>query len=134
MKRTNPTEPQAISDSFGEYPALSQLRLAAGDLTELARQGFLSVEQRGNRISHKLRFRRGGRQVVRSIGDAELAGILKTELDRLQFRRDICRELTAHDRAARRQLRAVKAQLEPLITAYGWRFHGRDVRRPHPTH
>jgi hypothetical protein len=29
-------------------------------------------------------------------------------------------------------LRDTKTQLEPLVTAYGWKVHGRDVRRPHP--
>jgi hypothetical protein len=26
----------------------------------------------------------------------------------------------------------MKTQLEPLVIAYGWKFHGRVVRRPHP--
>jgi hypothetical protein len=126
------TELPATADPFGEYPALSRLRLAAADKHELARQGFVSVEQRGNRTNYKLRFRRDGRQVVRFIGDAPFADIVKTELDRLQARRQICRELATLDRAARRQLRNTKTELEPLVKAYGWKFHGRDVRRPHP--
>jgi hypothetical protein len=131
---TNPASAsqQPIADRFAEYPALAKLRLATGDLELLRRQGFLSMELRGNLVNHKLRFRRGGRQVVRSIGDAAEAAIVKTELDRLQSRRQICRELAALERAARRLMRDTKTQLEPLVTAYGWKFHGRVVRRPHP--
>ena len=131
---TNPasTTQQPTVDRFAEYPALAKLRLATGDLNELSKQGFLSMERRGNLTIHKLRFRRGGRQVVRSIGDAATAAALKTELDRLQSRRQICREVATIDRAARRLLRDMKTQLEPLVDAYGWKFHGRAVRRPHP--
>jgi hypothetical protein len=129
---TTTTPPQPFADRLAEYPALAQLRLTAGDMDELSRQGFLSLEQRGNRTNHKLRFRRGGRQVVRYIGDAAEAAAVKQELDQLQSRRRIRRDLAALDRAARRLLRQTKTRLEPLVTAYGWKYHGRVVRRPHP--
>jgi hypothetical protein len=128
-----PTELPAIADPFGEYPALSRLRLTSADINELAHQGFLSVETRGKRIIHKLRFRRGNQQVVRSLGDAAEAAVVKTELDRLQSRRRICRELATFERAARRLLGDAKAQLKTLIAAHGLKFHGRDVRRPRLT-
>src|SRR4051794_27443167 len=92
----------AIADPFGEYLVLSRLRLTAEDLNELARQGFVSVERCGDRSVCKLRFRRKGRQVVRSIGDAAVAGAVRTDLARLQSRRNMCRELAALERAARR--------------------------------
>ncbi len=79
--------PQATDGMFAEYPALAALRLVIGDLEELARQGFLSFERRGQLRIHKLRFRRRGRQVVRSIADAAVAAAVKTELDRLQVQR-----------------------------------------------
>lgn len=133
ITRASSAELQTIVDPFREYPALFRLRLAASDIEDLARQGFVSVEQRGNRCVHKLRFRSGGRQVVRSIASAVMANLVRAELERLQARRRICRELAALDHIARRQLRHAKAQLEPLMAANGWKFHGRAVRRPHPT-
>src|SRR6476660_4134095 len=91
---TNPASTTQLTvDRFAEYPELARLRLATGDLDELRKQGFLSMERRGNLTIDKLRFRRGGRQVVRSIGDAAKAAAIKTELDRLQSRRQICREV-----------------------------------------
>jgi hypothetical protein len=130
---TNPASTTQLTvDRFAEYPELTRLRLATGDLDELRKQGFLSMERRGNLTVHKLRFRRGGRQVARSIGDAAKAAAVKTELDSLQSRRQICREVATFDRAARRLLRDMKTQLEPLVIAYGWKFHGRVVRQPHP--
>jgi hypothetical protein len=122
---------QSIVDSFAEYPALARLRLTTEDLEELTRQGFLSKERRDSLHIHKLRFRRGARQVVRYIGDAVEATAVKAELDRLQSARHISRELAELNRAARRLLRDTKAQLEPLVIANGWKFHGRVVRRPH---
>jgi hypothetical protein len=129
---TTTTLQQPVAGQFAAYPALARLRLATGDLDALGQQGFLSTERRGDRIIHKLRFRRGGRQVVRSIGDAAEAAVVQSELDRLQSKRQSCRELAALDRAARRLLRDTKVQLEPLVIARGWKFHGRAVRRPQP--
>jgi hypothetical protein len=105
------------------------LRLDADDLIELAHQGFVSPELHRGRTRYKLRFRRGGRQIVRVVGGLQAAALVEEELARLQSTRRRVRELMALDRIARRELRDSKSRLTPLIESYGFKFHGRAIRR-----
>jgi hypothetical protein len=65
---------------------LAGLRLSPGDRTALARQGFVSTEFReGRRPFYKLRWRRGGRQHTRYLGqEPARAERVRAALDRLQ--------------------------------------------------
>jgi hypothetical protein len=111
------------------FPALAGLRLAEGDLALLACQGFVAEERRGDYVHHKLRFRRAGRQVVRYVGNAAAASAVNAELDQLRVRRRLRRRLCAVDRAGRRRLRDSKTNAAPLLTACGFKFHGRHPRK-----
>ena len=113
------------------YPALAALRLDAADLDELTRQGFVCGEARGQRRYFKLRFRRGGKQVVRYIGNAEHADIIKNELLALQAESRTTRELRTIARLASKMLRDAKTQLTPILESNGLAFHGLSIRRPH---
>lgn len=119
------------NQSFAAYSALATLRLSATDLSALAVQGFVGTERRGNRTYFKLRFRRQRRQAVRYLGlDARFAAQVGAELLALQAHRRRRHELAALTKQARQQLRDAKRQLEPLLVARGFRFHGLAVRRP----
>ena len=110
VERTGNEESQTRSAATGRpsaehlhvnFPALAQLRLRAADVFALASQGFVSLEKRGNRRYWKLRFRRDGRQVVRSIGSAEQAHAVRAELAELQTDARQQRELKVLARRAR---------------------------------
>jgi hypothetical protein len=115
---------------FAEFPALAKLRLVDGDLDELADQGFLAQERRRDCAYYKLRFRRGGRQIVRYVGGANEAAVITEELKKLRAGCRLRRELRALDCSARQMLRDSKSQLEPLLVERGFRFHGRAIRQP----
>lgn len=97
---------------------------------ELASQGFVCEEWRGKRSYYKLRFRRGGKQVVRYIGRAERAAIVEKELTVIQAESKIVRKLMARVRLANKVLRDAKRTIEPVIQANGFVFHGLAIRRP----
>ena len=86
-------------------------------------------EQRKTRTFYKLRFRRAGKQVVRYLGNAETAAAVNNELLALQAEHKMLRELQSLVAFAHRELRVGKKQLEPLLQAAGWAFHGLAVRR-----
>ena len=100
------------------------------DLKELSRQGFVCEERRRDRKYHKLRFRSGGRQVVRYVGGAELAAALKNELSILQYESRVMRDLKAKMKIANMVLREAKILMEPVLKANGLVFHGFAVREP----
>ena len=102
----------------------------AGDLGDLADQGFVCEERRGDRTYYKLRFRRSGKQVVRYIGGADRASIVKQELSILQAESKIMRELTAKVRIVNKMIREAKQTMEPVLKANGFVFHGLAIRRP----
>ena len=128
--------PTATNNSLTEesevvrYPALAALRLDDTDLVELGHQGFICREKRGERVYHKLRFRRGGKQVVRYIGNAERAAAVEQELLDLQSETAAFRELKAVVKFSNKMLRDSKTQLEPLFASHGYAFHGLSIRRP----
>ena len=113
-----------------QYPALAALRLTVVDLKQLVRQGFVCEERRGRRTYYKLRFRSGGQQVVRYIGNAERAALVNAELARLQAETQALRELKTITKIASKMLRQTKQALEPLLEAEGFVFHGLAIRRP----
>lgn len=96
----------------------------------LTQQGFVAEEPRGNRRRYKLRFRRDGRQTVRYVGSAERAEAVKRELNQLQQDVQLERELKAWVKRTNQRLREAKRQLEPLLNAQGFAFHGQAIRKP----
>lgn len=125
-----PDRPRNGGHDETRFPALGRLRLAAGDFAELAKQGFVSTEACGLQTRFKLRFRRAGCQVVRYIRGAEEAVAVTAELEQLQAARRLRRKLADLNREASRLLRESKTCLQPLVEANGFKFHGRQVRRP----
>jgi hypothetical protein len=130
MITSHSCEPKPEAGWPDRFPALANLRLSEGDIVALGEQGFLAPERRGNREYVKLRFRRGGRQVVRYVGGGEAAALVGEELKLLQTARRLRRELQRFGRVARHRLREAKIELEPLILGCGFKFHGRAIRRP----
>ena len=116
-----------------DFPNLSRLRLSESDIQDLAQQGFVAAEQRQQRTHFKLRFRSGGQQRVRYIGGAEQAKAVQAELDVLQREVQLRRRLARLRRAAALVLRRGKRQLEPLLGARGFYFHGRAPRQRRKT-
>jgi hypothetical protein len=123
-------EPRPIAGWPARFPALAMLRLTDEDIAALGEQGFLAPERRQNQRFFKLRFRRGGRQVVRYVGGTEAAALVAEELKILQAARRARRELERFGRVTRQRLREAKIELEPLILESGFKFHGRAIRRP----
>jgi len=112
------------------YPALSELRLSTEDFVALRANGFVSPERRGQSIVYKLRFR-GGRQMVRYIGDAARAAAVGAELAELQAPTRALQALTKLSKEAARRIRSESQILKPALQASGFKFHGRAIRRPH---
>jgi hypothetical protein len=127
-------DPVSAADLPASVPAitssrLGQLRLTPEDLCALRRQGWIQREWRGNRQVYKLRFRRGGKQIVRYLGDAEIARQVGAELAVLQKAHRACRRLRRIAETARDMLRTSKKDLLPLLARNGYRFHGLAIRR-----
>lgn len=112
-----------------EGSLLRRLRLTAEDLAVLRRQGAVQIEQRSRRNIGKLRFRRGGKQIVRYIGGAEAARQVQDELSQWQAAHRKSRELLHLAKAARAALRESKQALAPCLEPIGYRFHGLAIRR-----
>lgn len=130
MQPTQDNHHRIQDNRLAEFPALASLRLEAGDLEELAVQGFVGQEKRGDRTYYKLRFRRGGKQVVRYVGGADRAAIVSKEIAILQADTKLMRELKAKVRIANQLIRETKQSMEPLLEANGLVFHGLAIRRP----
>ena len=130
MQTSNSDEQRSPGQRPADFPALVALRLTAGDLDALASQGFVCAEQRGGRTYYKLRFRQNGQQVVRYIGDAERAAVVKQELSTLQAASKAARDLKMQAKLANQMLRESKRILEPVLRANGFVFHGLAIRRP----
>ena len=130
MQSTANNDYRIQNNQLADFPALAALRLIAGDLEELADQGFVCEERRGDRTYYKLRFRRGGKQVVRYIGGVDRASIVKQELSILQMDSKIVRELKARAKIANKMIREAKQAMEPVLKADGFVFHGLAIRRP----
>lgn len=116
-------------DTVNQYSHLAALGLDGDDLRSLARQGFVSCDRRGERRYYKLRFRRNGRQIVRYLGSEQDASIVQGELDRLQVRLRLERELRVKARMSIQAIRVAKDSLAPLLGEMGYEFHGHAIRR-----
>ena len=130
MPSITPDKSQTPHHRRDEYPSLASLRLTAADWEELAHQGFVSEERRGRRKYYKLRFRSGGKQVVRYIGSADRAATVHRELKILQAETKVVRELKARAKIANKMLRESKLAMEPVLENAGLAFHGLAIRRP----
>lgn len=86
-------------------------------------------ERRGSRKYYKLRFRSGGKQVVRYIGGARRAAVVEDELAILQAETKIMRQLNAKVKIANKMIREAKQAMEPVLKANGFVFHGLAIRR-----
>jgi len=109
-----------------------ELGLTPEELDSLRRQGFVASERRGPAcIVFKLRFRMGGRQVVRYLGtDRDWADTVRRALSAWQSPQHAQRLLRQTERDSRRLLRSVKLRLIQAVEAAGLKFHGRQIRRP----
>jgi hypothetical protein len=112
-----------------DFPASAKLGLNEDELNEIAFQGFVCQEKRRDRVYHKLRFRIGGKQRVRYIGDAEAARKVGEELSVLQEHLRHFRHVAALRRVVREQLQASKQALEPYLKARGLYYHGQSIRK-----
>lgn len=113
------------------YEALLRLGIEPAHFAALAMQGFLSVEDRGGRHPIvKLRYRFGGRQLVKYVGtDSRIVQSVRDDLHRLQHDQRQKRDLRRLILLARVLLRQAKQRLEPLLAPRGWTFHGYAIRR-----
>ena len=110
---------------------LTTLGLIADEIQSLARQGFVSCEARNGTNVHKLRFRHRGRQRVRSLGsDPQRAADVRAALAELQAARQWELRIRRRLRESRQLLRQIKQRLLADVTAAGYTFHGRTIRRP----
>lgn len=112
------------------FPSLAALGITEDDLEELSQQGFVCEERRGARRFYKLRFRRQRKQIVRYVGDARRAATVASELAALQHETRLMRKLRAGVKVTSGMLRDAKRQLEPLLQAHGFTFHGLAIRKP----
>jgi hypothetical protein len=108
---------------------LEQLRLTDEDLAALKRQGTVQIEHRDNRSIAKVRFRRGGKQMVRYIGGAEAGRQVEEELRRWQAVHRKCRAMLGLAKITRAALRGSKKVLAPYLEQIGYRYHGWAIRR-----
>jgi hypothetical protein len=86
-------------------------------------------DRRRDKIYYKLRFRLGGNQHVRYIGNIEMARAVEAGLLVLQQNVQRRRQLTALARAGSHQLRHAKQVLQPLLEIQGFHFHGQAIRK-----
>ena len=110
---------------------LANLGLSAVEQQALSSQGFVASEFRGRGGPYyKLRFRWGGKQVVRYLGsDPQVARAIAQELRVLQRLRQLKKRLRRLAAQARRALRMAKHRLEPLLQERGFHFHGQAIRQ-----
>lgn len=129
MHATTNDDHSKPDNRLAHYPALAALRLDQLDMDALVCQGFVCREKRDERVYFKLRFRRAGRQIVRYIGDDRRAAAIQKEMRELQADVRIMRQLKAIATAANQRLRQAKKELEPILNANGFTFHGLAIRR-----
>ncbi|HUE73795.1 MAG TPA: hypothetical protein VMP01_23145 [Pirellulaceae bacterium] len=111
--------------------AIAVLDLSADEIQSLVRQGFVSREARNGTNVYKLRFRHQGRQRVRSLGsNPQRAADVRAALAELQNGRKWELRSRRRIRQARQLQREIKQRLLACVTAAGFRFHGRTIRRP----
>jgi hypothetical protein len=132
---TGAASPTAVAPrGLAGLPAVAgliRLGLPQEEFAALARQGFVSAEpRRDGRTYYKLRYRRGGRQVVVGLGyDLHTAEQLRQELEGLQGPRRADRNLARLMRTARQRLCRSKTELASHLRSAGYHFHGYEIRR-----
>jgi hypothetical protein len=114
---------------LGDFPTLASLGLDGEDIASIADQGFVSQDRRGDRIYHKLRFRRHGQQRVRYIGGAARAITVQAELKALQHDLRFRRRIAVLARSVPSALRTAREKLQPLAESQGYYFHGHALRK-----
>jgi hypothetical protein len=109
-----------LIESTCGLPILSRFALSDSELSALARQGFISSENRGGRKTIRLRYRVGNRQHVRYVRPSEVLA-LEAELASLQkrtrARRRRKRLATIIRRALRLRRLGHKAPSKALLSA-----------------
>ncbi len=109
---------------------LRQLNLTQAELASLSAQGFVSVEHRSSGIYYKLRFRCGGRQIVRGLGNCSRhAEEVRRALDVYQHKTRARQQLRQSVARAARLLRESRRLLNPVLVEVGFYFHGSEIRR-----
>lgn len=109
-------------------PALAKLHLGVAELELLRRQGTLHFEQRAGGKYCWLRYRANGRQRTKYIPAAEVSRVA-TELAQLQAPTKRAHRLWKTSRAASELLRRLKRELTPVVSEYGFQFHGLCLRQ-----
>jgi len=106
-------------------------RLGPAAMAALATQGFVSAELRpSGGVTYKLRWREGGRQIVRYLGsDPGMAGCVRAGLAALQAPRHHQRELARLLAEAAAGLARARDGLADAVGDYGFQFHGYTLRR-----
>ena len=122
-------EPAASRPTEAVFAALG---LCEEAIAALQHQGYVTSEKRRKTsVVFKLRYRLHGQQRVCYIGtDPLFAATIVQALDVHQRMRQIEATLRTLAAQSRRSLRENKQKLAPLVEQAGWKFHGRDLRRP----
>ena len=127
MKDDHPND----NNPLAEFPLLASLRISADDLRELARQGFVCEEKRGNREYYKLRFRSGGRQVVRYLGNANRAASSGTRTFQASERSEGNARAEGKGKDGKQSVETSQDLLcKPVLATHGLVFHGLAIRQP----
>lgn len=114
---------------LSNHAGLAHLRLTDADLPTLARQGSVCQEQHRGKVRYKLRFRTpSGRQVVRNVPH-HLVAQVRADLRNLQAHRHAVTVLRDVTDCVRQTRRNAKRQLQPVLDALGYHFHGTSIRR-----
>ena len=128
-KRQPKRPPWSERSRIANFPAIAKLGITEEELNALTFQGFVCQDRRGDKIYYKLRFRLGGNQHVRYIGNLDIARAVEAELLVLQQDVKHRQQLTALARAGSHQLRHAKQVLQPLLEIQGFHFHGQSIRK-----
>ena|SRR5436190_672426 len=115
----------------GRVPAeIEALGLSAAEIMTLKTQGTAIRERRGSGFVFRLRFRMHGRLRTKYVGtDENHANLVKQQLEQLQQRRRVHKQLREIDEASRAFRRDSKKRLKPFLASAGLKFHGNTIRR-----
>lgn len=119
------------------YSTLRRLGLGDEELATLRRKGYLEQDDRGQGHAGywRIRFRVGDRARTVYVGrDVDLVERVRTELQDLQKGRRRSRQLATLASDVRKNLRAAKRQLEPVLKEMGHHYHGNAIRKTRGAH
>lgn len=124
---------QTRGSEWAQIPCavLRELRLSETQLLALKLQGCVSLERsHSGRMIGKLRFRAGGRQVVRYVGaDEHRLAAVRHALAQWQAAHHAARRLQHTMRAAAALLREARHRSEAVLAGSEFRHHGYAIRR-----